>query len=172
MSADQTKNQMKRKMVRLHEKPELRWEVWDGLGGEQTQQKFWFALAKPSCLFLFPAASLGSLEGVDLRSHTLGLHLHVSREIAVAGSPFHGGVGIAVAIPTGRDINDPLATVTLIGDGMARTSIESTACFCHEGTLAARLHRCTNHGAFLQFAACFKVINIYWCLWEKLWNDN
>lgn len=96
--------------------------------------------------------SLRSLEGIGFLL-VLGLEPGVGGEVAIAALPLDRGVGIAVAKLSRRVFRAALAAPALFDNRMAGPSIITASRIGHEGTLRARLERCTNHDTHLLFCS-------------------
>lgn len=94
--------------------------------------------SQPALLAL--GAPLGSLEGIDFLLTAVLFRSGMSGEVADTRFPLHCRVGITAAILPRSPFHGTRTSITLFHNRLARTSVVSTARFCHEGTFRPGLH--------------------------------
>jgi len=83
----------------------------------------------------------------------------MSIHIAIAESPFGGGIRKTHTIFAGRKILRLLAAVTLVYNLFAGSSTELTSIAVHEETFNSLLGGCTNHGYHILLVSIFKILS-------------
>src|SRR5512137_2117751 len=89
-------------------------------------------------LLLLGSSLLGSLEGVDLGFLGLDLHLHMGREVANPHGPFPLGGWVGAADLADGPIDDPLAPLAVLHNGLTGPLCEDAALLPPERALGAR----------------------------------
>jgi hypothetical protein len=87
----------------------------------------------------------------------------VGSHIAIAESPFRGGIRKTYTIFAGRKILRLLAAVTLLCNRLAGSSAELASGTVHEETFNSLLGGCTNHGYHILPVSNFK--NLFFCIY-------
>jgi hypothetical protein len=83
----------------------------------------------------------------------------VGSHIAIAESPFGGGIRKTYTIFAGREILRLLAAVTLVYNLFAGSSTELTSIAVHEETINSLLSGCTNHGYHILPVSIFEILS-------------
>ena len=103
---------------------------------------------------LITALPLGRLEGIEfLRLPISVAFLDVSCEGTGTRAPFEGGFTIGLAVQPGGIFLHSVTTITLLDDGVTRTSVIRTSLLGHEHTVSPYFYRLTNHGYLLPSCA-------------------
>jgi hypothetical protein len=115
-------------------------------------------------LVLFTAA-FRCLDRVQFLSGLCDSYLNVGSHIAIAESPFGGGVRKTYTIFAGREILRLLAAVTLVYNRFAGSSCELAPIAVHEETFNSLLGGCTNHGYHILPVSNFR--NLFFCIYMQ-----